>query len=156
MTLLQPPKADGKSPEMNALGAVLDHGRELGEDFVGWVELRIHQAQLELYDRLDEKGNELINKALAGALAGMGGFLLLVAACLGIGAALGHPAWGFLIVGLLFSAVGFAFFKLNPHLKRLTPTRAEVRDASLEPEGPQGTPAPSKVEALVVQKGVSP
>lgn len=126
-------------PEAAALGRVLTHGRELGQDLLDWVDLKIQAERMKLQELLNEKLNLAADVALAIGLAGVGIFFVLVAAALGLGTWLGHPAWGFLLVGLVFLAVGAAFYVLHPTLKDLR-RPALIDEARLSPDAPQGRP----------------
>ena len=129
----------GRPPEALAVDQVLAHGRELGQDLLDWVDLKIQAERLKLVEELNTRLNLAADLALAGALAALGTFFLLVAAALGLGAWLGHPAWGFLGVGLVFVVVGAAFYLFKPTLKDLR-RPALVEEARLSPGAPQGQP----------------
>lgn len=129
----------GRIPEANAVQRVFAHGRELGEDLLGWVDLKIQKEKIEITEVINEKVNMAADMAIAGVLAGLGGLFLLVAAALGIGALLGHPGWGFLIVGALFVVLGLIVFKTRPTLKDLRQPGL-VAEQHLAPNAPQGKP----------------
>lgn len=126
-------------PEAAAVGQVLAHGRELGQELLDWVDLKIQAEKMKIQETLNQKVNLAADMALAGVLAGLGAFFLLVAASLGLGAWLGHPAWGFLVVGLAFVIAGAAFYFLKPTLKDLRQP-ALVQESRLSPGAPQGRP----------------
>lgn len=142
------PGAEGRepgrrpSPEARAVGQVLAHGRELGQDLVDWIDLKIEAEKLLFLEALNEKANQAANYAMVGGLAAVGACLLLVAAALGLGAWLGHPAWGFLALGLAFLLVGLGLYLVQPLWKDLR-RPALVEEARLEPGAPQGQPGPA-------------
>ena len=131
-----------QSPEARAVGQVLAHGRELGQDLVDWIDLKIEAEKLQFLETLNEKANQAANYAVVGGLAGVGGFLLLMAAALGLGAWLGHPAWGFLALGVAFLVVGLGLYLVQPTWKDLR-RPAVVEEARLAPGAPQGRPCPA-------------
>jgi len=136
-------------PEAAALGRALAHGRELGQDLLDWVDLKFQAERMKLQELLNEKLNLAVDVALAIGLAGVGVFFVLVALALGLGTWLGHPGWGFLLVGLVFLAVGAAFYLLHPTLKDLR-RPALVDEARLSPDAPQGrayVPPPAEEES---------
>lgn len=103
----------------NKVERVAQHMQHLVDDLKTWVDLRIELAQLELEERVEAKANQLaLGIVIAGVLL-LGVVFALVTVALGLGAWLGHPAWGFLIVtGLLFG--GAAVLRAaRPELVRL-------------------------------------
>lgn len=97
----------------NATGKVHRIGSEtrgLLEDFTSWVELRLRLVQLDVQGYIRQKIDEATLKAaliIAGLVSGL--FMLLTLA-LFAGWALGHPAWGFLVVtGLLLLWTGILY-----------------------------------------------
>lgn len=85
----------------NKAQRLAQHTQQLVEDLKTWVDLRIELVRVDLEQQIQSKANEV---ALAVTLAVVA-FLALVfgltTAALGLGAWLGHPAWGFLIVTVL-------------------------------------------------------
>lgn len=75
-----------------------DHTRGLFEEFSTWLELRLRLFQVDVQDRIQKKVEEAIGKAAPIVLGLLTLFFLLVTIALFAGRALGHPAWGFLIV----------------------------------------------------------
>lgn len=87
----------------------------LGADLKEVAVLRVALAKAQVTERVDYG----VGKARQGSVAGVFILLcicfLLVAAALGLGAWLGHPAWGFLVVGAaLFVGAGIAWLTLKP------------------------------------------
>ncbi len=95
------------------------------DDTKDWVDLRIKLAMIEVEERAKQKLNPIIASitkkvqevlrpiliTVAGAaVMGIGALFGLVALALFIGMALGHPAWGFLIVTILVMIAGAAVF----------------------------------------------
>lgn len=135
--------AGGDAPEAAAVKRALAHGKELGEDLLGWIDLRIQKEKIEVTEVLNQKVNLAADMALAGVLGGLGGFFLLVAAAIGIGTLLGNVGWGFLILGAVFTAAGGLFYLLKPTLKDLR-RPGIVKQERLAPNAPQGRPHPEK------------
>lgn len=106
-TSAEGPARAGSSDRKNKVQRIGSQTRGLFEDFTSWVELRLRLFQVDVQDRIRKKVDEAIIKAAPVAVGLLGGFFALVTAALFIGWALGHPAWGFLIVtGLLFLTTG--------------------------------------------------
>lgn len=84
--------------------------RGLFDDFTSWVELRLRLFQLDVQERIQKKVDEAVIKAAPVVVGVLSGFFALVTAALFIGWALGHPAWGFLVVtGVLLLITGVLF-----------------------------------------------
>lgn len=98
------------------LGRIAGHTRGLVDDLREWIDLRLDLAILELEERVDDLRNEV---ALGLALAFFGFMavlFVLTTVAVGLGWALGHPFWGFLIVaGLLVILVG-VLARMRPEL----------------------------------------
>lgn len=117
-----PPRAVGPSvplvPQLPPHGTPVErigqHTKGLVDDVKDWVELRIRLLQTEIHDQLRGKANELIfryiPKIIPVLMASMGGLMLLLAAGFGIGWWLGHPFWGFLILGALLTGGGYGMY----------------------------------------------
>lgn len=139
----------GRLPEANAVQRVFAHGKELGEDLLGWVDLRIEKEKIEVREMIHEKANLAVDMAIVGVLAAIGGLFLLVAAALGIGQLLGHPGWGFLVVGVVFAASAGLVYWLKPSLLELRKPGI-VAEEHLSPNAPQGKP---HLEPVKTKKG---
>ncbi|QXD16092.1 phage holin family protein [Rhodocaloribacter litoris] len=108
------------------------HTRGLVEDVKEWVDLKIQLVQVQIEERIEER----LNRAALGVVLGVVVLLALVfaltAAALGLGAWLGHSAWGFLVVaGVLLVVAGL--------LRAVRPRLVKVREAGSEP--PVSSPA---------------
>lgn len=93
---------------------ITDHTQDIVDDLKAWVELRIGLAQLEVYQKVEESINKII---LAVIVAFLGFFVFMfgaTAAALGLGAWLGHPAWGFLIVTAVLAIVAGILLAAKP------------------------------------------
>ena len=89
------------------LDRVSQHARGLVQEIGEWAELRVKLVQVDLQEKLEEKKIQIGLGVAMGLLAFFGLLFLLTTIALGLGAWLGHPAWGFLIVSvLLFVIVG--------------------------------------------------
>lgn len=87
----------------NKIERIAQHSRGLVDDLKSWVELKIQHTKLQIKEELEERRIDLTLLAGAGFFALLGFLFGLVALALGLGAWLGHPGWGFLVVtGLLF------------------------------------------------------
>jgi uncharacterized membrane protein YqjE len=84
--------------------------RALFGDVTSWVELRLRLFQLEVQERIQKKVDEAIIKVAPVVVGLLAGFFALITAALFVGWALGHPAWGFLVItGLLLLVAGVLY-----------------------------------------------
>lgn len=110
-----PPERQLK-PGRGNLGRITDQTRGLVDDLTAWVELRLELAQLEVEERIERKVNDLALKVIFGGLAGLAGLFALVTLALALGAWLGHPAWGYLIVTGLLALAAVVVRAAHPRL----------------------------------------
>lgn len=104
-----PPAADSGAAK-NKVQRIGNQTRGLFEDFTSWVELRLRLFQLEVQERIQKKVDEAIIKVAPVVVGALAGLFALVTAALFVGWALGHPAWGFLVItGLLLLVTGVLF-----------------------------------------------
>lgn len=89
------------------------HVQGVVDDAKDWVEIRLKLAQREVEDRVREIVEPLILQAIGGVILALGGLFLLITLALFIGWALGHAAWGFLIVTLLLLIAGAIVFVMG-------------------------------------------
>jgi len=82
------------------------HTLELKDDLMAWVDLKIKSVKLELQEKLDEQKKTIAIFGVVAVLGIYGLTFLLVTIALFIGWALGHPAWGFLIVTVVLLGLG--------------------------------------------------
>ena len=134
-------------PAEGLAGRIIDEMSALVQDATALVELRVKKAQLELEERLEEKANTVVAQAAFAVMAALGGLFLLIALSLGLGDWLGHPAWGFLVVGLALVVIGFVVKKARPDVVRVGKDEVGVSREKLiahptaEPAYPPADPA---------------
>ncbi len=85
----------------NKAQRLAQHTQQLVEDLKTWVDLRIELAQVELKERVESKANEIALAITLAVIAFLAALFGLTTMALGLGAWLGHPAWGFLLVTVL-------------------------------------------------------
>lgn len=111
------PKQDGP-PTPAARGGkaqrLARHTQGLIDDLKTWVDLRIELAQMELEDRVEAKVNEIALGVALGGIVLLAVVFGLVTLALGLGAWLGHPAWGFLIVTALLGLLAVVLRAARP------------------------------------------
>lgn len=120
-----PPTEDGPSPPRSFPGQkkverIAEQSRGLFDDVKGWVELRIQLARLEIKKELEDRRDDAVMGGVIGFLGVIALVFLLIATALGVGAVLGHPAWGFLVVtGVLVLAAWMLWYvhfgRRRPH-----------------------------------------
>lgn len=89
----------------NKVERISEQTKGLFDDFTSWVELRLKLFQAEIQEKVESKVNEVVIKVAPLVAGAIGGFFALVTLALFLGWWLGHPAWGFLCVTLLFAAI---------------------------------------------------
>lgn len=91
----------------NKLDRISQHTKGLVDEITDWVDLRIKLVQVDLQEKLETKKIQIGLGVGMGLTAFFAVMFLLTTIALGLGAWLGHPAWGFLIVTvLLFVVIG--------------------------------------------------
>ncbi|MEM1095014.1 MAG: phage holin family protein [Bacteroidota bacterium] len=130
-----------KTPD-NKVTRITEHTRGLVDDVKEWVELRIQLAKLEVAHEVNQRKTQAVVGVTAAVVALFAVVLLLVAASLGLGAWLGHPAWGFLAMGILLLLIA-AF--LGAVMRNMGPsdTSAEVEIAPAATVPPKSTTRPT-------------
>ncbi len=89
---------------------------ELFDDIKEWIDLKIKFTWLEVQAEINARKQDAVVGAILAFLGVLGLVFALIAGALGLGAWLGHPAWGFLIVtGVLFLTAGVVYWS---HFKR--------------------------------------
>ncbi len=122
---------------------------ELFDDIKEWIDLKIKFTWLEVEAKIDAKKKDVLVGALLGVLGVLGIVFALITSALGLGAWLGHPAWGFLIVtGLLFLTAGLVYgahFSRGKKKKKSLAAASEQKQLEAQ-DGqkklPPGSPAP--------------
>ena len=109
-------KAEDATPERpSAFGAkkverIAQQSKGLIDDVKDWIDLKITLVELEIREKVKARQEDAITYALVGFLAVLALVFLLITVALGLGAWLGHPAWGFLIVtGILAGVAGLLY-----------------------------------------------
>ena len=128
--------AAGKAgKDHNAGGAVHRIGNEtrgLLEDFTAWVELRLRLVQLDVQGYIRQKIDEATLKAALIIASLVSGLFVLITLALFAGWALGHPAWGFLVVtGLLLLWTGILYAR-NRRVRARKPDGTDISRLSGE------------------------
>lgn len=107
---------------------IANHTKALVEDMTTWVELKMKLTQLEVEQKIDEQANKIALTVAVGVLGGLGAFFALVTLALGLGAWLGHPGWGFLIVTILLLGLAGLLYASRPHLVGKKGRTAEIKE----------------------------
>lgn len=114
---------DRSTDRKNKVQRIGGQTRGLFEDFTSWIELRMRLFQLDVQERIQKKVDEAILKAAPVVTGVLAGLFALVTAALFVGWALGHPAWGFLVVtGLLLLITAI----LHARARRISSRNREV------------------------------
>jgi len=128
----------------NKVERIAQQSRALFDDVKAWVDLKIAHTLLDVQAEIDARKQVVMVGALLGVFVLLGGVFALLTLALGLGAWLGHPAWGFLIVTvLLFMMTGLLYWR---HFGR-----KQDREKALEAEADQ-----KKLTSLPEQKKLPP
>jgi uncharacterized membrane protein YqjE len=101
---------DRRTGGRNPVQRIGSQTRALFGDVTSWIELRLRLFQLEVQERIQRKVDEAIIKVAPVVVGILAGFFALITMALFVGWALGHPAWGFLVVtGLLLLVAGLLY-----------------------------------------------
>lgn len=125
------PAATGNKAER-----LVQHTQGLIDDLKTWVDLRIELAQMEFEDRVEAKVNEIALGVAIGGIVLLAVVFGLVTLALGLGALLGHPAWGFLIVTVLLGLSAVVLRAARPEFIRIGQHAKRDSDASATPSSP--------------------
>lgn len=120
--------------ERNKVQRIGSQARGLFGDFTSWIELRLRLFQVEIQDRIRTKIDEAVIKAAPIVAAVLAGLFALVTIALFVGWALGHPAWGFLVVTVLLLFVTGLLYARSRRLGR-DAREVEIARSSTNREG---------------------
>jgi hypothetical protein len=120
----------------NKLERMATHTKGLVGDFRDWVDLRIKLTKLEILEEVDAKVNEALIGVLVAAVGLLACVFLLVTIALGLGAWLGHPAWGFLIVTLALFLFAGIVHAVKPTIVGGGQRKVNVDEDALTPRTP--------------------
>lgn len=95
---------------------IAEHSQALVDDLKQWVDLRVELARIEAEERIEAKANDVALGVILGVLGALAGFFGLITVALGLGALLGHPGWGFLIVTLFLALLAVVIRAARPQL----------------------------------------
>ena len=91
--------------------SIAQQSKGLFDDVKEWIDLKIQFTWLDIQAKIDAVKQDALVGAIVAVLGILGVIFALLTGALGLGAWLGHPAWGFLIVtGLLFLIAGVVFW----------------------------------------------
>lgn len=97
----------------NKIERITLQSKGLVADLKAWVELKIQHTKLQIQEEIDERREDLVLVAAAGFFGLLGFIFALLTLALALGAWLGHPAWGFLIVTLLLLVIAGLIFAVR-------------------------------------------
>ncbi len=123
-------------PHGNKVQRMSGHARGIVGDVQAWIDLKFKLTQLQIERKIERRLNRLAVSVIVALFSAMAGFFALVTAALGLGAWLGHPAWGFLIVTVLLFLIAGIVQASRPRLVRMAHKRAEVDDSELSSSPP--------------------
>lgn len=115
---------------MGKIKRISYQSKGLVDDVKSWVDLRMTLTQMDIEEKVDARLNRAIVGGVVGALAFLSLTFGLVAASLGLGAWLGHDAWGFLAVTGLLLVVTAILLLLKPRVIDLRNSKGSRGDAN--------------------------
>lgn len=92
------------------------HTQGLVEDLREWIDLRLDLVVLDLEEKVNDLKNQIGQGVVLALLAFFTALFALTTAALGLGWALGHPFWGFLIVFAALAITTAGFAKAKPDM----------------------------------------
>ncbi len=126
-------EADRQLPSgANKVERITQHTKGLVEDLTSWVELKLKLTQIEIEEKIDAKVNRAAVGVIVGVMALITALFALITLALGIGAWLGHPAWGFLVVTLLLALITGVIIAVKPHLIPIRQQPSEKKQSESE------------------------
>lgn len=130
----RPSRSDGPLGPVtdNKMRRITRHTQQLVDDLQEWVDLRIELAQIELEERVETKVNQIALQVVVIGVVLLAVVFGLVTIALGLGAWIGHPAWGFLIVTGLLVALAAVVRAARPEFVQVRRRRADVADRPSE------------------------
>ena len=118
-------------PGGSKLHRISEHAKAIVSDTQAWVDLKLKLTQLQMKREIDERLNRLIVNVIVAVFAGLAGFFALFTGAFALGAWLGHPAWGFLIITVILMLLAGIVRAAKPHLIRVAQERAAVDEKEL-------------------------
>lgn len=92
---------------------IAQQSKELFDDVKEWIDLKIKFTRLEIEAELNAVKQDVFFGAVVAVLGVLGLIFALLTAALGLGAWLGHPAWGFLIVTVVLLLTTFVVYQVH-------------------------------------------
>jgi len=109
------PVARSRPSKGGALKRISEETRGIVLDLREWIDLRLDLVVRELNDSLDDAASQAVFGVILALLGFFTGLFGLTALAIGLGWALGHPFWGFLIV---FGILAIATFVVMVVMRR--------------------------------------
>ena len=129
--------------------SIAQQSKGLFDDVKEWIDLKIRFTWLEVQAKINARKQDAIVGAILAFLGVLGLVFALLTGALGLGAWLGHPAWGFLIVtGVLFLTAGVVYwshFKKGKKKKKSPGAPSEHKELEAQDDQkrlPPAAPAP--------------
>lgn len=85
------------------LGSIARETRELLTDIKDWIDLRVQLLQFEVQERIEVAAQKLISLVIVAIMALFAILFVLLAIAEAVGSWLGHPAYGYLSVGVVLT-----------------------------------------------------
>lgn len=115
----------------NRVDRITQHSRSLIDEVTHWADLKVKLIRVDLEEKIEAKKIQIglgVGMALVGFFAVL---FLLTTIALGLGAWLGHPAWGFLIVTTVLFLIVLAMKMAMPRLVAKIEKRIAVDETHL-------------------------
>jgi len=136
-------RTPARVPDGGKLTRIASHTQGLVEDLREWIDLRIDLAILDLEERANEAKNKAAQGVVLAVLAFFTGLFALTTLAIGLGWALGHPFWGFLIVFAVLAVITIGIANARPAIgppitlfEDLRPERGRPAESDSEDDRP--------------------
>lgn len=96
------------------LGSIARETRELFTDIKDWIDLRIQLFQYEVQERIEVAAQKLFSLLIVAIMTLFAILFVLLAIAEAVGSWLGHPAYGYLSVGLVLTLFTWIVYVSRP------------------------------------------
>lgn len=128
-TQQQSTEKEGKTQENESkLKSMAKETKGLVNDLKDWVDLRVKLLQIEVEERIEAAASKIISLLGVAVLAIFAVLMFLIAAAEAIGLWLGHPSYGYGMVGIVVAVLAVLLNRSRPRFGSVnTPTENETQ-----------------------------
>ncbi len=100
------------------LKSIARETKGLINDLKDWVDLRVKLLQIEVEERIEAAASKIISLLLVAVLGVFAGLMFLIAIAEALSLWLGHPSFGYIIVGVVMAGLAFLLNRSRPRFGR--------------------------------------